>query len=170
MHDVLEAEAERRYLESLSMYERQSTKEGPEAEVESVSGLGVALSVGPERHRFDRRNTVGSATEIIHHLAALLASIGERSCPNCVAHMLRGIQWQCPVCGAKAQLAEPRLFSSSTYAAACLKCHGVGTLQVPNPSKLIIHPERSLIEAMYSPGFFPKGYLGKPFNGGYDEV
>ncbi|HEY3341881.1 MAG TPA: ATP-binding cassette domain-containing protein, partial [Anaerolineae bacterium] len=170
VHDVLEAEAERRYLESLSMYERQSTKEGPEAEVEAISGLGVALSVGPERHRFDRRNTVGSATEITHHLAALLATVGERRCLNCGALMLREAQWKCPACGATAQLAEPRHFSSSTYAAACLRCHGVGTLQVPNPSKLIIHPERPLIEAMYSPGFFPKGYLGKPFNGGYDEV
>jgi excinuclease ABC subunit A len=170
VHDVLEAEAERRYLESLSMYERQSTKEGAEAEVEAVNGLGVVLSVGTERHRFDRRNTVGSATEIIHHLAVLLATMGERRCLNCGASMTRGTQWQCPACGTTAPLAETRHFSSSTYAAACLKCHGVGTLQVPNPSKLMIHPELPLIEAMYSPGFFPKGYLGKPFNGGYDEV
>jgi excinuclease ABC subunit A len=170
VHDVLEAEAERRYLESLSMYERQSTREGPEAEVESVSGLGVALSVGPERHRFDRRNTVGSATEIVHHLAILLATCGERRCLNCGASMTRGSQWQCPACGSTAPLAEPRHFSSSTYAAACLKCHGVGTLQTPNLAKLIIHPEKPLIEAMYSPGFFPKGYLGKPYNGGYDEL
>ncbi len=53
----------------------------------------------------------------------------------------------------------------------CLKCHGVGTLQVPNPAKLIIHPEKPLCDgAMFSPGFFPKGYLGKPYNGGYDMV
>ncbi len=65
-------------------------------------------------------------------------------------------------------LAAARHFTSSTYAAACLKCNGVGSLQVPNPAKLIIHPEKPLVDgAMYSPGFFPKGYLGKPFNGGY---
>jgi len=40
--DVLEAEARRRFLETLSLYERQGTREGPEAEVESISGLGVA--------------------------------------------------------------------------------------------------------------------------------
>jgi excinuclease UvrABC ATPase subunit len=41
-------------------------------------------------------------------------------------------------------------------------------MQTPNPQKLIIHPEKPLAEgAMYSPGFFPNGYLGKPFNGGY---
>jgi excinuclease ABC subunit A len=170
VHDVLEAEAQRRYLESLSMYERQSTHEGPEADVETVSGLGVALSIGPERSRFDRRATVGSATEIIHHLAVLFSSVGQRHCLSCGALMLREGQWRCPTCGATAPIAESRHFSSSTYAAACLKCHGVGTLQVPNPVKLIIHPELPLIDAMYSPGFFPKGYLGKPFNGGYDEL
>jgi len=32
----------------------------------------------------------------------------------------------------------------------------------------MIHPEKPLVEgAMHSPGFFPNGYLGKPFNGGY---
>ena len=39
---------------------------------------------------------------------------------------------------------------------------------MPQPGKLIIHPEKPLIDgAMYSPGFFPQGYLGKPYNGGY---
>jgi excinuclease ABC subunit A len=47
----------------------------------------------------------------------------------------------------------------------------LGIQQVPAPEKLIIHPEKPLIAgAMYSPGFFPNGYLGKPFNGGYDLV
>ena len=44
--DVLEAEARRRYLETLSLYERQGTREGPEAPVDSVSGLGVAVHGG----------------------------------------------------------------------------------------------------------------------------
>jgi hypothetical protein len=43
--DVLEAEARRRYLESLSMYERQGLREGPEAPVDSVAGLGLVLTV-----------------------------------------------------------------------------------------------------------------------------
>ena len=68
-------------------------------------------------------------------------------------------------------MARPRHFFSSNYAAACTTCHGVGTLRRPNPDKLIIHPEKPLCGgAMYSPGFFPKGYLCKPFNGGFDVV
>jgi excinuclease ABC subunit A len=179
--NVLEAEARRRFLESLSLYERQSTQEGPEAPVGSVTGLGVAIAVGTERGRFDLRTTVGTATEISHHLAILLACAGERRCPECGLVMQavttrgagssgRDEMW-CPNCQATAHAAKPRHFSPSNYAAACLKCHGVGTLQVPNPEKLIVHPEKPLCGgAMYSPGFFPKGYLCKPFNYGYSLV
>jgi excinuclease ABC subunit A len=175
--DVLEAEARRRFLESLSMYERQSTREGPEAPVESVSGLGVVLAVGTERDRFDLRRTVGVVTEISHHLGLLFSRIGKRRCLECGGPMERtGMPgrdeaWHCPACDATAPVARPRHFSPSTYAAACLKCHGVGSLRVPNLDKLIVHPKKPLCGgAMHSPGFFPKGYLCKPFNGGYDVV
>jgi excinuclease ABC subunit A len=175
--DVLEAEARRRFLESLSMYERQSAREGPEAPVESISGLGVTLAVGTERDRFDLRRTVGVVTEISHHLAVLLSRIGERRCLRCDAAMERmgtpgrDEEWLCPECQATATVAGPRHFSPSTYAAACLTCHGVGTLRKPNPDKLIVDPAKPLCGgAMHSPGFFPKGYLCKPFNGGYDVV
>lgn len=175
--DVLGTEARRRFLETLSLYERQSTREGPEAEVGSVSGLGVTLAVEPRRRRYEYRATVGTATEISHHLATLLAAIGERSCLECGADMGRersavgGESWSCPSCGTTVSAAQPRHFSPTTYSAACTRCHGVGTLQIPNPDKLIIHPEKPLCDgAMYSPGFFPKGYLCKPFNFGYDMV
>lgn len=168
VHDVLEAEARRRFLESLSLYERQGLHEGAEAEVEAVTGLGVALTIEAERLTFSRRATVGTATEIAHYLAVLLANQGERTCLECGSPMERGREWVCTGCGGRAPLASARHFSSSTYAAACQKCNGVGSLQVPNPAKLIIHPEKPLVEgAMHSPGFFPNGYLGKPFNGGY---
>jgi excinuclease ABC subunit A len=79
--------------------------------------------------------------------------------------------WRCPSCGETAHLAQPRHFNPGNYAAACLTCHGVGTLRKPSPDKLVVHPEKPLCGgAMYSPGFFPKGYLCKPFNGGYYVV
>ncbi len=180
--DVLEAEARRRFLETLSLYERQATQEGPEALVGSVSGLGVAIPVGTERRlRWDWRASVGTATEIARHIAVLLALIGERCCLDCGTAMERlpperrddGPQgagrWECRACGAIAPVAEPRHFSSRTYAAACLACHGVGSFQAPRPDKLILHPDKPLCGgAVFSPGFFPKGFLCKPFNSGYD--
>lgn len=171
--DVLEAEARRRFLETLSLYERQSTREGPEAPVDSVSGLGVSVSITPNRALYNRRATVGTATEIVHHLAVLLAVLGQRTCQNCGVPMERaqaerGETWRCPSCGKTAPLASSKHFSSTTYAAVCSTCNGVGSLQIPAPEKLIIHPEKPLCAgAMYSPGFFPQGYLGKPYNGGY---
>jgi excinuclease ABC subunit A len=165
--DVLETEARRRYLESLSVYERQGTREGPEAPVDSVSGLGVTLSVqGLQAHvwtaltHFTRRASVGRATEISHHLAVLLANLGERICLRCRAQMERGDSWVCPSCGATSPIALPRHFSTTNYASVCDQCTGVGTLLMPEPEKLITHPDRPLCGgAMHSPGYWPQTYL-----------
>jgi excinuclease ABC subunit A len=68
-------------------------------------------------------------------------------------------------------IAKSSRFDPNTYRAACPTCNGVGSLQQPNPNKLIKSPDRPLCGgAMYSPGFFPKGYLCKPGNNGYDII
>jgi excinuclease ABC subunit A len=168
VHDVLESEARRRFLETLSLYERQGTSEGPEAPVGSITGLGVAVTITPERSMYNARATVGTASELTHHIAVLLATIGQRACPACATPMRRETVWRCPSCGVTAPLPSARHFLTTTHASACQGCHGVGSIQQPNPAKLIIHPEKPLCAgAMYSPGFFPKGYLCEPFNGGY---
>ncbi len=169
--DTLEAEARKRYLETLSMYERQGTKEGPEAPVDEVTGLGVTVTITPERKLYSRRSTIGTVTEIEHNIAALFSAVGTRKCAECGAEMKREREWTCPSCEMTALIASPRRFNPSTYAAACTTCNGVGSLQIPNPSKLIIEPKLPLCKgAMYSPGFFPQGYLCKPGNGGYDVI
>jgi excinuclease ABC subunit A len=167
--DILEGEARRRYYETLSMYERQGVHEGREAEVDLVTGLGVTLRATPEKLTYSRRATVGSLTEVSHHLAILLALKGERTCLGCDKQMTRlQDRWLCPGCGTSARLSPASHFLGNTYASACPACHGVGSFQQPNPAKLIIAPEKPLCAgAMYSPGFFPNGYLGKPGNGGY---
>ena len=173
--DTLEKEARRRYLETLSMYERQSTKESSEALVENIQGLGITALIVPKKIMqgwyLNLRNTIGKVTDITLHLANIFAYAGKRNCPNCNQMMNRDEKWYCTKCNASIPLPKPRHFISTNYSAACLKCHGVGSFQVPNPNKLIIHPEKPLCKgAMYSPGFFPKGYLCKPYNGGYYVV
>ena len=169
--DVLKAEAERRYLETLSLYERQGLREGPEAPVNSISGLGVTISIDPRRisRWFNYRSTVGLITEISHHLTILISNFGQYQCPDCSISCERTLmEWSCPKCNNSHQIPEPKFFSPSNYASACLTCQGIGTLQIPKPEKLIIHPEKPLCKgAMYSPGFFPKGYICKRYNGGY---
>ena len=117
VHDVLEAEARRRFLETLTLYERQGTREGPEAEAGSVTGLGVALTVAAERLVYQSRATVGTATELSHHLAILLAEVGARDCGRCGTPMVRGLDgrgpsWRCPVvCGDRADRPAPPLLT-----------------------------------------------------------
>ncbi len=96
IRDILEAEAKRRFLETLSMYERQGTHEGPEALVDSVAGLGVSVFVSSSSGPYGRRSTVGTISEILHHLAILLATVGERVCLNCGVTMKRNEEWDCP--------------------------------------------------------------------------
>jgi excinuclease ABC subunit A len=176
VRDVLESEARRRFIETLSLYERQSIREGPEAPVDTISGLGTVLSIGPERIVYNQRSTIGSATDLVHHLAVLLASIGIRECPVCHKpntgpFTISQKEWHCSACNSAFINPKPRHFIASTYAAACTTCHGVGSVIIPKPEKLIIHPKKPLCDgAMYSPGFFPKGYLCQPLNHGYYMV
>jgi len=166
--DILETEARRRFLETLSLYERQSVKEGPEAPVDSVSGLGVTISIKPERTRYLLRNTVSVVTGLSSYLAVLFANVGKKYCSQCNSEMTRKEQWICQNCNISEPIAKSRYFSPTNYAAACNKCNGVGTLRKPAPEKLIIHPDKPICSgAMYSPGFFPFGFICKPFNGGY---
>lgn len=169
--DVLEAEARRRYLESLSMYERQGTHEGPEVQADSIAGIGVTMALGSGRSMHNPRSTVGTATELSRLLQALFAGLGSRNCPCCGEPMVRAGAFECPACGHRVPIPDSRLFSPAVYAAACTCCHGVGHLRRPEPGKLIVHPSKPLCGgAMHSPGFFPKGYLCKAGNGGYDMM
>jgi excinuclease ABC subunit A len=171
VHDVLEQEARKRFLESLSMYERQNTHERSESDAEEITGLGLAVSIGHERKIHSVRATAGSITGLTGHLATLFSFIGDRTCPRCRKPLVRKETWVCPECGFTDELPLPRYFSPHNYHAACITCHGIGALRKPNPEKLIIRPDLPLCAgAMYSPGFFPKGFLCKPYNSGYDMV
>ncbi|MGC9394798.1 MAG: hypothetical protein ACP5J4_08080 [Anaerolineae bacterium] len=122
--DVLEAEARRRLLESLSVYEHQGLREGPEAPVDAVGGLGVVVTVGSTRGLHARRATVGTVTELSHHLAILLSWLGERRCLECAQRMERHHdEWHCCVAGRCTRPASsPRATSASRSTAAITTC------------------------------------------------
>ena len=167
IEDVLQTEARRRYLESLSMFERQGIRESAEAPVDAVKGLGVTLTVAPHQAhlwshvpQFTRRNSVGAISELSFHIANLLALLGERRCLECGAKMKREKDWVCPKCGARAPVAKASHFISGHFASSCGRCSGLGSFQAPQPDKLIINPEKPLCAgAMWSPGYWPKTYL-----------
>jgi excinuclease ABC subunit A len=173
--DIIEAEAKRRFFETLSMYERQGIRTSPEVMVDEISGLGVTSHVISTRamhsRSFNVRNTIGKATEIFHHIAILISSLGSCTCPKCGASMTKKVEFICDKCNYKIPIPKPSQFDPASYHSACQNCHGIGTINIPKPAKLIIHPEKPLCKgAMYSPGFWPQGYLCKPYNGGYYEL
>jgi len=172
VNDVIEVNAQKRFFESLTMYERQNIKEGRQQGNSSITGLGLTLSIEPERSLYNLRNTVGRITGIDRHLGILFSALGESSCPECSSILERKNSYlMCPQCSYKEEIYTPARFSSNTYGSACRTCHGIGSKYILNPEKLIIHPEKPLCSgAMYSPGFFPQGYLSKPFNKGYYVV
>ncbi|MBI4121592.1 MAG: excinuclease ABC subunit UvrA, partial [Candidatus Ryanbacteria bacterium] len=81
--DTIYAEAERRFVESLSSYARQflGIKEKPD--VESIEGLSPAIAIDQKSLSKNPRSTVGTITEIHDYLRLLFARIGIPHCPNC---------------------------------------------------------------------------------------
>ncbi len=81
--DVLYAESQRRYLESLSAYARQFLEKIEKPDVESIDGLTPAISIDQKSVSLNPRSTVGTITEIYDYMRLLFAHAGEAYCYSC---------------------------------------------------------------------------------------
>ncbi|RLB91881.1 MAG: excinuclease ABC subunit A [Deltaproteobacteria bacterium] len=81
--DILFAEGQRRYLESLAPYVRQYVKILERPDVDVVSGLPPTVAIEQRISRASRRSTVATLTEIYHFLRLLYSKLGVQYCPNC---------------------------------------------------------------------------------------
>lgn len=81
--DTIFAEAERRFVESLSSYARQFLGVQDKPDVESIDGLSPAISIDQRSISKNPRSTVGTITEIYDYLRILFARIGKPHCPQC---------------------------------------------------------------------------------------
>ena len=81
--DVLFAEGQRRYLESLSSYVRQYFKILEKPDVEQILGLPPTVAIEQRTSQLNRRSTVATITEIFHFLRLLYAKLGKQHCPEC---------------------------------------------------------------------------------------
>jgi excinuclease ABC subunit A len=81
--DILFAEGQRRYLDSVSAYARQYISQLPRPDVDRVSDLPPAVAVEQRLSRAGRRSTVATMTEIHHFLRLLFARLGVQHCPAC---------------------------------------------------------------------------------------
>ena len=81
--DTIFAEAQRRYVESLSTYAKQFLERMERPSVESVEGVSPAVAIQQKNPTKTSRSTVGTATEIHDYLRLLWARVGRTYCPDC---------------------------------------------------------------------------------------
>lgn len=87
--DVIHAEGNRRYLESLSSYARQFLEISAKPDADKIENLSPTISIDQKSISRSPRSTVGTMTEIYDYLRILFAKIGTPYCPHCRVPMAR---------------------------------------------------------------------------------
>jgi len=121
---TLYAEAQRRYLESVSPYARRLFHQMAVPDVDEISGLPPAVALQQQRGSPTTRSSVGSVTTLSNLLRMLYSRVGEYP---------RG-----------QPLLYAESFSPNTPEGACPQCHGLGRIyevtegtMVPDDSRTI---------------------------------
>jgi excinuclease ABC subunit A len=81
--DIIFAEGQRRYLESLAPYVRQYMKILERPDVDIVFGISPTVAIEQRMSHTSRRSTVATLTEIYHFLRLLYSKLGEQYCTGC---------------------------------------------------------------------------------------
>ena len=81
--DIVFAEGQRRYLESLNAYARQFVQPAARPDVDAVLGIPPTVAIEQRTSRGGAKSTVATATEIHHFLRLLFAKLGTQHCPDC---------------------------------------------------------------------------------------
>lgn len=79
------AEAQRRFMNTLSDYARQFMGQLPPPPVERLQGLSPAIAIEQKTTSYSPRSTVGTVTEVMDYLRVLYAKAGTPHCPSCGA-------------------------------------------------------------------------------------
>jgi excinuclease ABC subunit A len=80
--DTIYAEAQRRYMESLSSYAKRFVAQVAKPDVDFVFGLSPVISIEQKTLTNNPRSTVGTMTDIASYLNLLYATIGQGHCPR----------------------------------------------------------------------------------------
>jgi excinuclease ABC subunit A len=81
--DLLFAEGQRRFLDSMSAYARQFVEQMARPDVDLITGLPPTVSIEQRTSRGGGKSTVATVTEIYHFLRLLYARLGVQHCPEC---------------------------------------------------------------------------------------
>ena len=81
--DIVYAEGQRRYVESLSTYARMFLPKMDKPLVDKIEGLSPAISLEQQTTAHNPRSTVGTVTEVYDFLRVFFARLGKVYCPHC---------------------------------------------------------------------------------------
>ena len=136
---TLYAEAQRRYLESVSPYARRLFNQMPIPEVDEITGLPPAVALQQHRSTGSTRSTVGSVTTLSNLLRMLYSRAGNY--PKGQA------------------LLYADSFSANTPEGACPECHGLGKTYSVTENSLVPDPSLSIRERAIAA--WPRAWQGK---------
>src|SRR6058998_971344 len=81
--DLLFAEGQRRFLDSMNTYARQFVEQLSRPDVDLITGIPPTVSIEQRTTRGGGKSTVATVTEVYHFLRLLFARIGTQYCPDC---------------------------------------------------------------------------------------
>src|SRR5512147_660037 len=123
---TLYAEAQRRYLESVSPYARRLFHQMSVPEVDEIDGLPPAVALQQQRGSPTTRSSVGSVTTLSNLLRMLYSRAGDY--PKGQEHL------------------EAESFSPNTPEGACPSCHGLGRVYDATEASMVPDDSLSLRE------------------------
>ncbi|SDF58104.1 excinuclease ABC subunit A [Duganella sp. OV458] len=136
---TLYAEAQRRYLESVSPYARRLFHQMPVPEVDAIDGLPPAVALQQQRGTPTTRSSVGSVSTLSNSLRMLYSRAGDY-----------------PV-GQELLYAES--FSPNTPQGACPQCHGLGRVYEATEKSMV--PDDSLTIRERAVAAWPTAWHGQ---------
>ena len=81
--DLVFAEGQRRFLDSMSVYARTFVEQMEKPDVDLVSGVPPTVAIEQRISRGGGKSTVATVTEVYHFLRLLFAKLGTQFCPKC---------------------------------------------------------------------------------------
>ncbi len=80
--DIIFAEGQRRFLDSMSPYARQFAGQLEKPDIDRITGLPPTVAIEQRVSRGGGKSTTGTITEIYHFLRLLYAKLGIQHCPE----------------------------------------------------------------------------------------
>ncbi len=148
---TLYAEAQRRYLESVSPYARRLFNQMSVPEVDEVDGLPPAVALQQQRGSPTTRSSVGSVTTLSNLLRMLYSRAGDYP--------------------PKQSIIYAEAFSPNTPEGACPSCHGLGRIYDCTEASMVPDPTLSIREraiAAWPPAWHGQNLRDMLVTMGYD--